>query len=131
LRKFLPSLMAVTSLSLVLMVPAFAENTANHAPGHTTSTNATDGTYNGVTTRTGPGMGPYGTTGTYGTYGVDGSYGAYDSTRMNGYRPYNTARATTRALATTTTRNFDWGWLGLLGLFGLAGMRSRNRDEVK
>ncbi|WP_409344601.1 WGxxGxxG family protein [Paenibacillus sp. MBLB4367] len=36
---------------------------------------------------------------------------------MNGYQ-----------MQAAPNRNFNWGWLGLLGLFGLAGMRSRGRD---
>ncbi len=86
-----------------------------------TGTNRTDGTYR-----------------PYSTYGTDGTYGTYDSTRMNAYRPYSTTNLTTRgkhnvrAMETTTTRRgFSWGWLGLIGLFGLAGMRSRSNNEVR
>ncbi|MCD9026131.1 WGxxGxxG family protein [Cohnella silvisoli] len=143
MKKFLASMTMCTSLSLVLMVPAFAESTASHTPGHTTSTLNTPtpysttpysttvpGTYNSNFNRmtTDGTYRPYGTDGTYNPYGT---YGAYDGTRMNAYRPYNAARTTTRALDTTTRRTSNWGWLGLLGLFGLAGMRSRNRDEIK
>jgi hypothetical protein len=91
-----------------------------------TGTNGTYGNY-----------GTYGTDGRYGTYGTDGRYGAYDTNRMNYYRPYSTnpvtrANNTVRRMETTTARTgFGWGWLGLLGLFGLAGMRSRNRDEAR
>ncbi|TVY04340.1 WGxxGxxG family protein [Cohnella terricola] len=176
MRKVLASLVLCLSLSMVLMVPAFAETTTGKTvkdgttlngatvPTKTYHPNAgrTDnrmltntGTYNGTYTGTTPygtnygtygtGMAPYGTgTGTYGTYGAnntygtDGNYGAYDGTRMNAYRPYHTTNLTTRANNTVrrldtapARRGFSWGWLGLIGLFGLAGMRSRSRDDVR
>lgn len=61
-------------------------------------------------------------------------YNAY-STNNNTYNRHNVNanRANYRATANTTTtanRGFSWGWLGLLGLFGLAGMRSRDRDRA-
>lgn len=34
-----------------------------------------------------------------------------------------------RTTAATDDDGFDWGWLGLLGLFGLAGARNRNRER--
>lgn len=34
-----------------------------------------------------------------------------------------------RANATVDNNDFDWGWLGLLGLAGLIGMRSRESDR--
>ncbi|MBD3920008.1 WGxxGxxG-CTERM domain-containing protein [Paenibacillus sp. PR3] len=52
--------------------------------------------------------------------GTDMNYvGTGNNVHTNNYRPY----------ATTTNKGFNWGWLGLLGLFGLAGMRSHNRDR--
>jgi len=178
------SLVLCLSLSLVLMVPAFAETTTGRTvkdgttlngatvptktyhpnAGRTdnrtlTNTGTLTGTNTGITPygttygTYGTGMGPYGTTGTtgttgtgtgmfgtgaYNTYGTDGNYGAYDGTRMNAYRPYSTTNLTTRANntvrrmdTTAPRRGFSWGWLGLLGLFGLAGMRSRSRDDVR
>ena len=91
--------------------------------------NRTFGTY---------GTGTYGT-GTYspnGTNVTNNGYGTYDRTRMNAYSGtgvHNNLRTNTyRTRATTTTnRGFSWGWLGLLGLFGLAGMRSRSREDVR
>jgi hypothetical protein len=160
LKKFLAGFMMFGCLALVLMIPAFAETTDSKPNNDVTPFSGTPGinkTYNrmnvtnGVTpngttsngyyydrlngTRTGTGNG----TGTFGMYGANrngNTYGAYDSTRMNTYRPYSTnlttrANNTVRAMETTTRRGFDWGWLGLLGLFGLAGMRSRSRDEVR
>ncbi|MDF2716937.1 MAG: hypothetical protein K0R28_3862 [Paenibacillus sp.] len=42
----------------------------------------------------------------------------------------NNANNTTRALA-TTDNNMDWGWIGLAGLLGLAGLRNRSRNPEK
>jgi hypothetical protein len=157
LRKFLVSLSVIASMCLVLMVPAYAEVMTGKSPVNT-STNGT--TYKGSTGITGtpysinPGVNGTATNGVNGTYnGMNvtngynanntlgnrtGTYGTYDSTRMNNYRPYNTIgndvnslRTNTYRTAATTTRSFNWGWLGLIGLFGLAGMRSRNRDEIR
>lgn len=51
-------------------------------------------------------------------------------TDMNYIGNGNNVRANNyRATATNDDRGFDWGWLGLIGLFGLAGMRSRSRDR--
>jgi MYXO-CTERM domain-containing protein len=120
LRRFIASFIAIACFSLVLMIPAFAEGTTGMNPYNAASHGTIyDGT---VGTRSVPGTG-YGTTVT-GT----GTYGAYDTTRMNAYHPTSTRYRTT---ATTTGRSFSWGWLGLLGLFGLAGMRSRNREDIK
>ena len=52
----------------------------------------------------------------------------------------NTAPGTNSTTTTTTTprsgvsnaetdRDFDWGWLGLLGLSGLLGLMPKKRDE--
>ncbi|REK74515.1 WGxxGxxG family protein [Paenibacillus paeoniae] len=71
--------------------------------------------------------------------GVNRALGARDynayNTNNNTYNRNNANmnRTNYRATANTTTtanRGFSWGWLGLLGLFGLAGMRSRDRDRV-
>lgn len=162
LRKFLSSLMMLASLSLVFMVPAFAETSPSkmnastppmsgqtginktYYPSTVTGTTTPNGTTNGYynnrlnSSQTGTGLG-IGNGTPNNIYGTNGTYGAYDSTRMN-YRPYNTtnvnhmtarAKNNVRALETTTRRTFDWGWLGLLGLFGLAGMRSRSRNEIR
>lgn len=54
----------------------------------------------------------------------------YGDTNMNA----NTSTNTNNYRATATDdnrRGFDWGWLGLLGLFGLAGARNRSREGVK
>lgn len=61
-------------------------------------------------------------------------YDAYNTNNANTYNRNNANmnRNNYRATANTTTANrgFSWGWLGLLGLFGLAGMRSRERDRA-
>lgn len=52
------------------------------------------------------------------------STGNYNTTGKGNYRT-NTVRA-----QSTTSAGSNWGWLGLLGLFGLAGMRKRESDRV-
>lgn len=42
----------------------------------------------------------------------------------------NNGNNTTRAYA-TTDNNMDWGWIGLAGLLGLAGLRNRSKDPEK
>jgi MYXO-CTERM domain-containing protein len=42
----------------------------------------------------------------------------------------NNANNTTRAYA-TTDNDMDWGWIGLAGLLGLAGLRNRSKDPEK
>lgn len=49
----------------------------------------------------------------------------YNNTGAGNYRTN-----TVRAQSTTTNRGSNWGWLGLLGLFGLAGMRRRESDRA-
>lgn len=134
MKKFVVSMMMLVSLCLVLMVPAFAHNTTTNDTTMDTRTGiGTLGT-NGVGIN-----GTLGTNGTNGTYGTNGTIapfttnGTYDATRMNAYRTNTNVPRTTnyRAAATTNRNNFGWGWLGLLGLFGLAGMRSKSRDEIR
>ncbi|RKN87000.1 cell wall anchor protein [Paenibacillus ginsengarvi] len=43
----------------------------------------------------------------------------------------NNATNTTHAYATDNRNNNNWGWLGLAGLLGLAGMRNRSKDPQK
>lgn len=45
-----------------------------------------------------------------------------------GGRDPNVGTETQERLAEGQTDEFDWGWLGLLGIFGLAGLRNREVD---
>ncbi|WP_293199464.1 WGxxGxxG family protein [Paenibacillus sp.] len=56
---------------------------------------------------------------------MDGNYRTNGNYRNNG--DYRTKSVRTNAA--TTDRGTNWGWLGLLGLFGLAGMRKRATDH--
>ncbi|WP_372663749.1 WGxxGxxG family protein [Cohnella sp.] len=136
MRKFLSSFSVITCLSLILMVPAFAEHTTGGttyggytgingtmANGGNTMLDRTIGNRTGVDGVVGTGVGN----------GTVNNYGAYDTNRMNGTANGTRARAGANNFraAATGDNDFDWGWLGLLGLIGLAGMRGRNRDEAR
>lgn len=59
---------------------------------------------------------------------MDDNYRTNGNYRNNG--DYRTNSLRTNAATTTTRDNgMSWGWLGLLGLFGLAGMRKRATDH--
>lgn len=144
------------SLTMAASVPAFAESSSgtnynvNETPrsGNVSTYNGPVGSNHSYT--------PYNTnTNRDGVYSTrnnanmnrDGVYPTRinDNTlRQNLYgqeplRTYNVNNVRTNAnrnmyratATTTTTRGFSWGWLGLIGLFGLAGMRSRSRDDVR
>lgn len=78
MKKYLATFIAVSSLALILVVPAFAENN---------NMNTNDMNTNNVNTNS-----------------------------------YN-------ANATRNDNDTDWGWLGLLGLAGLVGLRRRNPER--
>lgn len=160
MKKLLLSSLLVGSLSVAAVTPVLANTSSTTGMQTNNVMNGngygTYGTTGNGTFGTGTGNGTFGTNGTYGTYGTNGTgtygsgygtnafdgnragtYGTYDRTRMNAF---SGTRATTnnlrtnnyRAAATTTNnRGFSWGWLGLIGLFGLAGMRSRSRDDIR
>lgn len=50
------------------------------------------------------------------------------NTMYNQDARYNTNNVRANTATTDNNRGIDWGWLGLLGLFGLAGMRKRVSD---
>lgn len=50
------------------------------------------------------------------------------NTMYNHDARYNTNNVRANSATTDNNRGIDWGWLGLLGLFGLAGMRKRVSD---
>ncbi|WP_027085225.1 WGxxGxxG family protein [Cohnella panacarvi] len=159
MKKLLLSSLLVSSLSVAAVTPAFAQTPTSPATsqtyGQTNNNMLNPGTMNRTfvndVDRMRGDLNPFNNNGnrvdlnpfdrnnTNGMVTNDraGTYGTYDRNRMNAY---NTNRVTTngvrtnsyRAAATTTNnRGFSWGWLGLLGLFGLAGMRSRSRDDVR
>ncbi|KWX70847.1 hypothetical protein AML91_25695 [Paenibacillus jilunlii] len=80
----------------------------------------------GTTGTTGTGTGTTGTTGTMRNRGGDN----------NNVSPLSNTTQTGRYRANATTTNaadndndFDWGWLGLVGLLGLAGMRNKSGER--
>ncbi|WP_054023677.1 WGxxGxxG family protein [Bacillus sp. FJAT-28004] len=107
MKKIYSLLFAFTILSSALCFPAFAEQ-SNQVDRMTTDNNR---------------MNSYGTnnTTTNQINGYGDGYGA-NNTGMNANNY--------RTNATTDDRRNNWGWLGLLGLTGLIGLRSRDRERT-
>ena len=108
MKKELLSLTLAGTMILGTSVVAFGQGT-----GSTGSTGSTGGTSVGGTGSTG------GTTGSGSTVGSSGSTSGAGST------------AGTTAGTTNNDDGMDWGWLGLGGLIGLAGLMGRKRDDAQ
>lgn len=107
MKKIITSFFFCAVLSVMLLVPAFAEGNAVSDATHTTTYNrAMDGT------TVAPGVNTYGT----------------NRAIAPGVNTYGTNYRTTAT--TTDGRRYNWGWLGLLGLIGLAGLRGRNHERA-
>lgn len=87
----------------------------------TTPNSTTGNTMRGNSVNNGTGTG----TGTNRTMSRDYYNNTGTGTGTGNYRTNSV-----RAQSTTTNRGSNWGWLGLLGLFGLAGMRRRESDRA-
>lgn len=133
MKKKAVALAAAATLSAVIAIPAFAEDTTGygtgaHSPVPTATATPGAGMLNTGATAS-PHVSPFHTYS--GTTGV-GNYGAYDGINIDGIhtgKTTGTYRAKAyNALADGTTRS-NWGWLGLLGLLGLAGLRGKSRDD--
>ncbi|WP_135554806.1 WGxxGxxG family protein [Paenibacillus cymbidii] len=61
-----------------------------------------------------------------GAAGTSTGYGNPNGMNNNGM---NNTGSNYQTKATTNDNRNNWGWLGLVGLFGLAGLRSRNRER--
>lgn len=119
LKKFFTSIALCATLSMALMIPAFAEGD----PG---TTDFGNGTFVGTTAGDNNGDGIF-----------DGNNN--NNNRMNNFNTNgrgnnnnnnNNGNYRARAAGGRGGDNgVDWGWLGLLGLIGLAGMRNRNRER--
>lgn len=131
MKKLIRSGLLVAGLSMMLTVPAFAQGTAG----------------NGAGAATGNGTGPYNATGVGGTYGNNAyntGTGRYLNNGVAGNGRFGTNNYTGngvglndgrydgryRTTATAANRDYDWGWIGLFGLIGLAGMM-RNRNPQR
>lgn len=134
MKKKAAAFAAALTLSAVVAAPVFAEDSSMYGTG-----TATGWASIAPTTTPGTGMMNWGATAsphTYsGTTGVN-NYGTNDMTGTDGsYRGYGTGTdgtyhsKTYNALADTTKKTNNWGWLGLLGLLGLTGLRGKNRDD--
>lgn len=133
MKKLVTSLVCGTVLSMSLLGSGYASSAAdmtglgNNQGRAGTTTNGGLGTM-GTDTRANPvGNTMNGMTGTRNNNTVS-------PLTNNNNRAGNGTGAGTgnfRATATNANRNagFDWGWLGLAGLLGLAGMRSGTRER--
>jgi MYXO-CTERM domain-containing protein len=67
---------------------------------------------------------------TYGTNGTN-NYGNSYGNNLTGLGTNNgsSLNANNYRAKATDDNDFDWGWLGLLGLGGLLGLRSRDRER--
>ncbi|MCM3627906.1 WGxxGxxG-CTERM domain-containing protein [Paenibacillus glycanilyticus] len=146
-KTIFSTLCAATILLSAASAPTFAANAkdevaadnyrSTHYGATTYGTYGTDGgstinrtnDYNATTNGTSRmNSNTFGTTGTRGTgnYGVTNQMSSY-STNGTG----TTMNGNYRSLANNTADDdFDWGWLGLLGLAGLFGLRSRDRERT-
>lgn len=151
MKKLVTSLAACTTLSAMLLVPAFAEG--NMTRPNTSQNYDTRIQTNGTPDSRGVNM--FRTPGNMdmdnGLFDVNN--GRNDNYRtnyrtnnyrtntgmltrtdtgtnngLNNIRTNNTRTGTYRANA-ANDNDFDWGWLGLLGLIGLAGLRGKNRER--
>jgi MYXO-CTERM domain-containing protein len=112
MKKQLLSFAAISSVALMLTVPVFANGSMVNG-------------YNNMNSNYSNGVTNYADGNMYTNHGM-GTY----STR-NTINPSLNANSYTAKATTGTGRGNNWGWLGLLGLFGLAGMRSRNPERHK
>lgn len=140
MKKKASAFAAALTLSTMLAVPVFAENTgtgmnstgygAGSSPGvyGTPSASSAANMTGTPSAYSSPGHTYSNTTGVgnYTGTGATGTTGAYGTTGTGAVG--NAVRNTTRSLATDNKNNVDWGWLGLLGLVGLAGLMGRSRD---
>lgn len=53
----------------------------------------------------------------------------YGTSQIPGYRTQSYTNGGYRAMDTSSSRDMNWSWLGLLGLLGLFGLRSRNPER--
>jgi len=138
MRSQMKYALGVAGLSLMLAVPAYAytgtANGGNDGLGNGMGKrNGTQVHAHGVGKTTGHEISVYGTgTGSQFRSGYTGTPAA-TTNRQDGYAPRTYADGTAdgryRTTAAAPARGIGWGWLGLLGLFGLAGFRNRNPQE--
>ena len=146
--------MTVSSLALMLSVPAFAAGSLTEIEhmNSNTNTNMNYGLNNnqnyGYNSNTRQGWNSNAnnsySNGAYERYNTNGAYERYNTngTMMNrdystrSYIPYSATKASpirtnsyTAKAIDTVDKQSNWAWLGLLGLFGLFGLRSRNPER--
>jgi len=115
MKKLISGLLSLLLLSLVLAVPAYAENNVANDKTPPRSTTMNRAGVNDVTDMV-PGMNNV----------------RNDMDRMNIFGNDQTDNVDNNRVraAATDDNGMDWGWLGLLGLIGLAGLGGRNRQRT-
>ncbi|CAH1055267.1 YppG family protein [Paenibacillus pseudetheri] len=145
MNKLITSLACSTVLSMSLMGASYASNTIGSAAlgGIPNANTGMDGTVNNTRMMNTEGNLMNGTTGTMNQHESimrdkirTGDNYTRDNYNRNTVTPLSNTTTDGRYRATSTTTNTgttrkgtNWGWLGLFGLLGLVGMRSRSNER--
>ena len=145
MNKLITSLACGTVLSMSLMGASYASNAIGSAAlgGIPNATTGMDGTVNNTRMMNTEGNLMNGTTGTMNQHESimrdkirTGDNYTRDNYNRNTVTPLSNTTTDGRYRATSTTTNTgttrkgtNWGWLGLFGLLGLVGMRSRSNER--
>ncbi|WP_138751648.1 WGxxGxxG family protein [Paenibacillus sinopodophylli] len=112
MKKFWSLFCLAACLTLVLAVPAFGDNSKS-ATTDTYTNRGVNNSMNGTDLRT------------------DIERGVNNTTRALDVDTRRNLNANNyRTNAVDNDNDFNWSWLGLLGLIGLAGLRNRGRERT-
>lgn len=145
MNKLITSLACGTVLSMSIMGASYASNAVGSAAlgGIPNANTGMDGTVNNTRMMNTEGNLMNGTTGTMNQHESimrdkirTGENYTRDNYNRNTVTPLSNTTTDGRYRATSTTTNTgttkrgsNWGWLGLFGLLGLVGMRSRSEER--